>query len=118
MAKEKQEEEQAEEAVKEEKAPETVQTEQAGDTVVLIGRKPVMNYVIACLTFFNSGVKKIVVKARGRAISRAVDTIELLKRVFIKDLQVQDISIGTVEVTRSENQKVNVSTIEITVAKP
>jgi len=77
-----------------------------------------MNYVVACLTFFNSGVKKIVVKARGRAISRAVDTVELLRRVFMKDLQLQGISIGTEEVARAEGQKANVSTIEITVTRP
>ncbi|MDI6847061.1 MAG: DNA-binding protein Alba [Candidatus Bathyarchaeia archaeon] len=86
--------------------------------MVLIGRKPVMNYVVACLTFFNSGAKKVVVKARGRAISRAVDTIELLRRAFVKDLQLQGISIGTEEVTRGEGQKTNVSTIEIIVTKP
>jgi len=77
-----------------------------------------MNYVIACLTFFNSGAKKVVVKARGRAISRAVDTVELLRRVFLKDLQLQGISISTEEVTRAEGQKANVSAIEITVTKP
>jgi len=39
------------------------------ENVVLIGRKPVMNYVVACITFFNAGEKQVVVKARGRAIS-------------------------------------------------
>lgn len=28
------------------------------ENVVLIGRKPVMNYVVACITFFNAGEKK------------------------------------------------------------
>jgi DNA-binding protein len=74
--------------------------------------------VVACLTFFNSGAQKIVVKARGRAISRAVDTVELLRRAFVKDLQLKEIKIGTEEVIRGEGQKTNVSTIEITVAKP
>ncbi|MBS7647602.1 MAG: DNA-binding protein Alba [Candidatus Bathyarchaeia archaeon] len=93
-------------------------TAQANENIVLIGKKPVMNYVLACLTFFNSGAQKVVVKARGRAISRAVDTVELLRRAFVKDLQIKDISIGTEEVVRGEGQKTNVSTIEITVAKP
>jgi len=97
------------------KAAKTVKT---NENVVLIGKRPVMNYVIACLTFFNSGAKKVVVKARGRAISRAVDTVELLRRVFLKDLQLQGISISTEEVTRAEGQKANVSAIEITVTKP
>ena len=87
------------------------------DNVVLIGHKPVMNYVVACLTFFNSGSNKVVVKARGRAISRAVDTVELLRRVFLKDIEVKDIQVGTEEVAREEGRKSNVSTIEIEVGK-
>jgi len=103
---------------KHEKNAKPKKTVQVNENMVLIGRKPVMNYVVACLTFFNSGAEKVVVKARGQAISRAVDTVELLRRVFMKDLQLQGISIGTEEVTRGEGQKTNVSTIEITVTKP
>ncbi len=87
------------------------------DNVVLIGKKPVMNYVTACITFFNSGEKQVVVKARGRAISRAVDTVELLRRAFVKDLEINCIDINTEELFKIEGQKSNVSTIEITVAK-
>ena len=87
------------------------------DNVVLIGKKPVMNYVTACITFFNSGEKQVVVKARGRAISRAVDTVELLRRAFIKDLEINSIDINTEELFKIEGQKSNVSTIEINVAK-
>ncbi|MEM3356251.1 MAG: DNA-binding protein Alba [Candidatus Bathyarchaeia archaeon] len=101
-----------------EKPAKTQRTVQTGENTVLIGKKPVMNYVVACLTFFNSGTKKVVVKARGRAISKAVDTIELLRRAFVKDLQLQGININTEEVTRGEGQKTNVSAIEITVTKP
>lgn len=87
--------------------------------VVLIGRKPVMNYVVACLTFFNSGEKQVTVKARGRAITTAVDTVELLRRAFVKDLELQGISIGTEEMQRAEeDRKSNVSTIEINLTKP
>jgi DNA-binding protein len=87
--------------------------------VVLIGRKPVMNYVIACLTYFNSGEKNVTIKARGRAISRAVDTVELLRRAFVKDVELQGICIGTEEIQRvEENRKSNVSTIEINLTRP
>jgi DNA-binding protein len=96
------------------KREESIQTE----NVVLIGRKPVMNYVTACITFFNSGEKQVIVKARGRAICRAVDTVELLRRAFIKDLEIKQIAIGTEELFRVEGgQKSNISTIEITVTK-
>lgn len=87
------------------------------DNVVLIGKKPVMNYVTACITFFNSGEKQVIVKARGRAISRAVDTIELLRRAFVKDLEINSIGIDTEELFKVEGEKSNVSTIEIVVAK-
>ncbi len=88
------------------------------ENVVLIGRKPVMNYVTACITFFNSGEKQVVVKARGRAICKAVDTIELLRRAFIKNLEIKNISINTEELLRTEGgQKSNISTIRIIVSK-
>jgi len=100
---------------KKEKPKEVVKT---NENAVLIGRKPVMNYVVACLTYFNSGEKNICVKARGRAISTAVDTVELLRRAFIKDVELKSIAIGTEEVQREEGRKSNVSTIEITLARP
>jgi len=84
---------------------------------VFIGKKPVMNYVVACLTSLNSGANRVVVKARGRAISRAVDTVELLRRAFIKDVDVEKIEIGTEEMSSPDRAKSNVSTIEITLVK-
>jgi DNA-binding protein len=87
------------------------------ENVVFIGRKPVMNYVTACITFFNSGEKHVIVKARGRAISRAVDTVELLRRAFVKNLELESIKINTEELFSLKGQKSNVSTIEIIVAK-
>jgi len=101
----------------EKEKPKEIPKETRAENVVLIGRKPVMNYVVACITFFNSGEKEVTVKARGRAISRAVDTVELLRRAFVKDLDVQNISIGTEEIQREEGGTRNVSTVEITVAK-
>jgi DNA-binding protein len=98
-----------------EKPKEVVRT---SESVVLIGRKPVMNYVVACLTFFNSGEKNICVKARGRAISTAVDTVELLRRGFVKDVELKSIAIGTEEVQREEGRRSNVSTIEIAMTRP
>ena len=93
-------------------------SEKQQQNVVLIGSKPVMNYIVACLTFFNSGFSEVILKARGHATSRAVDVVELMRRAFVKDLEVKNIQIGTEEVTRSEGQNVNVSMIEIVVAKP
>jgi len=54
---------------------------------VLIGRKPIMNYVLACITLFHSGAKEVSIKARGRAISRAVDVAEILRKRFMLRLK-------------------------------
>jgi DNA-binding protein len=96
--------------------PERAQAPREPNTV-FIGQKPVMNYVTACLTVFNTGGKEAIIKARGNSISRAVDTVEVLRRGFIKDLVVKDIKLGTEEMMREGNRKSNVSTIEITVTK-
>ncbi|MBE0512705.1 DNA-binding protein Alba [Candidatus Bathyarchaeota archaeon] len=86
---------------------------------VLIGRKPVMNYVLACITLFHGGANEIMVKARGRAISRAVDVVEVTRRRFMPDVKVKKIGIGTDQLAPFEEggSPTNVSTIEITLAK-
>jgi DNA-binding protein len=94
------------------------QKTEGNEKIVFVGNKPVENYVIACLTSFTAGSNKIVIKARGRAICRAVDTVELLRRAFLKDAQLQGISICTEQVTREGDRKANVSAIEITLTKP
>lgn len=84
---------------------------------VLIGKKPLMNYVFACLTTLQGGANQLLIKARGRAISRAVDVVQILQRRFYKDLKIADIKLGTQELTGPNNQPVSVSTIEITLKR-
>jgi len=89
------------------------------NNAVLIGRKPVMNYVLACITLFHGGAKEVNIKARGRAISRAVDVVEVVRRRFLPDVKIKNVGIGTEQLTPTEEggQTLNVSTIEITLAK-
>lgn len=86
---------------------------------VLIGKKPVMNYVMACLSLFHGGATEISVKARGRAISRAVDVVEVTRRRFMPDLKIKNIEIGTDKLTPFEegSTQSNISTIEISLTK-
>lgn len=86
--------------------------------VVLIGKKPIMNYVVACLTLFNAGRQNITVKARGFVISCAVDTVERLRRSFIKGLEIQKITIGSQEFKKVNGINSNVSTIDIMISRP
>ena len=85
---------------------------------VFVGRKPVLNYVLACLTLLKSGENEVLVKARGRSISTAVDVVEVTKNRFVNDLKVVDISIGTERLTSPDrDQPTNVSSIEIKVKR-
>ena len=82
---------------------------------VFIGRKPVLNYVLACMTLFKSGHEDVIIKARGRSISRAVDVVEVLKNRFMPNAKVTDIKIGTETVEGEDRGPSNISTIDITV---
>ncbi len=87
----------------------------AEDDVVYVGNKPVMNYVLAVVTQFNSGADEVTIKARGRAISRAVDVAEVARNRFLNSVKVKDITISTEKVS-SEKGESNVSTMEITLS--
>ncbi len=86
------------------------------DDVVYVGNKPVMNYVLAVITQFNGGTNNVTIKARGRAISRAVDVAEVVRNRFLNDVEVKDIIISTEKVT-SDRGESNVSAMEITIGK-
>ncbi len=86
------------------------------DNVVFIGNKPVMNYVLAIVTQFNNGAPEIAVKARGKAISRAVDAVEVSRNRFLPESKIKDIRIGTEKVSTDRGES-NVSTIEIVMTK-
>jgi DNA-binding protein len=86
----------------------------AEDNVIYIGNKSVMSYVLAVVTQINSGSDEVVIKARGRAISRAVDTAEVVRTKFMPGVELKDIKIGTEQLTGDQGEKANVSSIEIT----
>ena len=87
------------------------------DNVVYIGNKPVMNYVLAVVTQINGGLPEVMLKARGRAISRAVDVAEIVRNKFINDLELGNIYISTEEIKNREGSNSNVSAIEIQLLK-
>jgi len=120
MAEEKEEKKLIEETVKEEKPEKAPRTRQVKENIVFVGSKPPMSYVLAIITSLSaSNAKEITLKARGRAISTAVDTAEITRRRFMKDLKVRNISIGTEEMPprEGENRARMVSTIEITLTR-
>ncbi len=87
----------------------------AEDNTVYIGRKETMAYVLAVVTLFNQGTKTVVIKARGRAISKAVDVAEISRRRFIENAKITKIETDTEKIEEKDNDRtVNVSSIEIT----
>jgi DNA-binding protein len=88
--------------------------------IVFIGSKPPMDYVLAIITSLSaSNAKEITLKARGRAITTAVDAAEITRSRFLKDLKVSKIGIGTEEMPprEGENRARMVSTMEITLTR-
>jgi DNA-binding protein len=106
---------------KEEVKPKTVKATETKkkreENVVYVGRKPTMNYVLALMTSFNLGADEVVLKARGRATSKAVDIAEVVRKRFLdQTLKVKDIQIGTDKIGEGNDVR-NVSTLEITLKK-
>ena len=84
------------------------------ENVIFIGNKPPMSYVLAVVTEFKKdNTNEVIIKARGRAISRAVDTAEIVRNRFVTESTVKKIEIGTESVTNDEGRTHNVSSIEI-----
>ena len=84
------------------------------ENVIYVGSKPPMSYVLAVVTQFNTtGSDEVILKARGRAISRAVDAAEITRNRFVTDATVKEIKISTEALTNEDGRTSNVSSIEI-----
>ena len=88
------------------------------ENIVYVGSKPINAYILACVTQFTEGAQEVILKARGRAISRAVDVAEILRRKFMPDtIELGEITISTETIEDSERGKSNVSAMEIQLRK-
>jgi archaea-specific DNA-binding protein len=86
--------------------------------IVFIGLKPTMTYVFQVVTQLNSGAGPVVVKARGNAIGKAVDVVEVVRRRFLAgQVEVGPISIDTERLTNRDGREANVSAIAIPVTR-
>jgi len=92
--------------------------EQEDENTVYVGSKPAMSYVLAVVTQFSEDHETVHIKARGKAISRAVDVAEIVRDRFVEDAEIDDITIGTDEIETDEGDELNVSSIQIDLSKP
>lgn len=87
------------------------------DNTVYVGSKPAMSYAMAVVTQLNDGHDLVHIKARGKAISRAVDVAEIVRNRFVEDSEIGDIAIGTDEIETDEGDTINVSSIHLQLEK-
>tara|TARA_Y100000310_G_scaffold238913_1_gene242453 strand:- start:1039 stop:1392 length:354 start_codon:yes stop_codon:yes gene_type:complete len=101
------------------KPTEEIAAKSSEDNVVFIGGKPFMNYVTGVvMQFTTKNANEIIVKARGKFISRAVDVAEVTVRRFLENTcDIKNIEIGSEEFQNKEGKQIRVSTIEITLIK-
>jgi len=93
--------------------------EDVKDNVIFIGNKPFMNYVTSVvIQFTTKEAPEVIVKARGKFISRAVDVVEVARKRFLHgQMKIKDILTDSEEFTNKEGKLVRVSTIEIVLEK-
>lgn len=93
---------------------------QGEDNIIFVGIKPFMNYVTGVvMQFKNKKQEEVIVSARGKFTSKAIDVVEVAKRNFLKDenINVKDIKISSEEFENKEGKRIHVSTIEIHLIK-
>jgi archaea-specific DNA-binding protein len=89
------------------------------DNSIFVGGKPFMNYVTGVvMQFTTKDAKEVIVKARGKFISRAVDVAEVASKRFLDNkIEVKEIKIDSEDFKTEEGKEVRVSTIEILLTK-
>lgn len=102
-------------------AEETQEKKMTGkdDHIVFVGNKPFMNYVTGVvMQFTTQNAAEVVVKARGKFISRAVDIAEVAAKRFLENtVEIKEIKVDSEEFKNKEGKQVRVSTIEIYLGK-
>ena len=102
----------AEEPKRSERTPAPTRRTDIPPDTILVGKKPIMAYATAVMMHFNTGAKRLTLKARGRAISTAVDVAEVVNNRFFQGSLAKHVNLGTEIVGEGQDAR-NVSTIEI-----
>ncbi|MAG78123.1 DNA-binding protein Alba [archaeon] len=89
------------------------------DHTIFVGNKPFMNYVTGVvMQFTTQGADEVIVKARGKFISKAVDISEVASKRFLEgQAKVTNVKIDSEEFKNKEGKQVRVSTIEVYLKK-
>jgi DNA-binding protein len=87
-------------------------------TVIVGKSKPLLNYVTACITMFNGGAQRVVLRARGEAINMAVEVAQVLKKRFVSNVEISNIVIDGENVVSRDGRQLNLPVLEIELSIP
>ena len=87
-------------------------------TVIVGQSKPLQNYVTARITMFNGGAKQVVLRARGEAINMSVEVAQVLRKRFLCNVQISNITIDGENVLSSDARQLNLPVLEIALSVP
>jgi archaea-specific DNA-binding protein len=92
----------------------------SGETkTVIVGQsKPLLNYVTACITMFNSGAEHVILRSRGEAINMAVDVVQVLKKRFVSQVEISKIQIDGDNVVSRDGRQLSLPVLEIELSMP
>ena len=82
------------------------------NNVIYVGRKPLLSYCSAIIKTLNDS-QTVKLLARGQAISRAVDAVEVTRNRYLNGVEVKSIEIGTDTLASSFGDIRNVSNMTI-----
>jgi DNA-binding protein len=98
-------------------APETQGQKRENSNIVFIGNKPLVNYVKSVLIQFNKqNSQEVIIRSRGKFISKAVDVSEIAKRALEQKVKIKAITTAS-EQFETKGKTTNISTMDITLTK-
>ena len=85
------------------------------ERIVFVGGKPFMNYVTAVvMQFTTNSAESVIIRSRGKFISRAVDVAEMVRSKFLTDsIQIGNVDIAAEDFKNKDGRPIRVSTIDI-----
>ena len=100
------------------KQPSENTEEQKDNNIIFVGSKPLVNYVRGVITqFHRKNASEVIIKSRGKFISKAVDVAEIARRSLEENkVYIKQIGIAS-ETFETEGRRTNISTMDITLAK-
>lgn len=87
-------------------------------TVIVGQSKPLLNYVTACITMFNSGAEHVILRSRGEAINMAVDVVQVLKKRFVSTVEISKIQIDEENIVARDGRRMSLPVLEIELLVP